>query len=88
VTQTRPVSRSTSTSQICVLKPPSAPAVLVEAPAPDRPAGLGRPGGELGQRQRIELAGIVAGRLGLAVVPGDGVGIDLPDLGRALAAVG
>src|SRR5713226_2402663 len=56
--------------------------------SPDRPAGLGRPGGELGERQRIELAGVVAGGLGLAVVPGDGVGIDLPDLGRALAQLG
>ena len=51
----------------------------------DRAAGLARLGGDLGQRQRRELAGIVAGGPRLAVLPDDRLRIDLPDLGRPLA---
>src|SRR5262249_61578289 len=39
-------------------------------------------GGDLRQCQRWELTGVGACRTSLAVIPGDGLGIDLPDFGR------
>ena len=85
MTWTLPVSRSTSTSQMCVPNPGPAPSVLSDEPAVDRAAGGARLGGDLRQRQRREIAGVGAGGTGLAVLPDDGLDIDLPDLGRALA---
>ena len=51
----------------------------------DRPAGGGGLSRDLAQAERLELAGIVAGRSCLAVLPHDRVRIDLPDLCGALA---
>jgi hypothetical protein len=45
----------------------------------DRPAGARRLDRDLGQGQRIEGAGIRAGRIGLAVLPFDRFGADVPD---------
>ena len=70
---------------MCVPKPPAAPSVLSDEPRADRAARGARLGSELRQRQRLELAGIGAGRTRRAVLPDHGLGIDLPDLGRALA---
>ena len=58
--------------------------VLSCVAAPIGPPVSDRLGGDLLQRQRLELAGVVAGRTGVAVVPGDGFLVDLPDLGGAL----
>ncbi len=68
-----------------VPKPPSAPCVLTCAPAPIGPPWRWGFLGELLQRQRLELAGVGADRMGCAVFPLHGLGIDLPDFRRALA---
>ena len=52
--------------------------------AGDRPAGLARHGGDIGQGQRIELAGIVAGGFRMAILPGHGIDRDVPDFCRPL----
>ena len=51
----------------------------------DRPAHLRGFCGELGQGQRFELAGVGARRMRRAVFPFHRLGVDLPDLGGALA---
>ena len=80
-----PSSTSTSTSQMWVPKPPSAPCGVELHAGADRPAHRRRLFGELGQRQRLELAGIGADRMRRAVFPFHRFGIDLPDLCGALA---
>ena len=80
-----PRSVSTSTSQICVPKPPSAPWVLSCTPAPIGPPIAGAFSASSFERQRLELAGIRADRMRGTVLPFHRLGIDLPDLRRALA---
>src|SRR5439155_24625261 len=50
----------------------------------DRPAGAPRFERDLGERQRLEAAGVGTGRPGLTVLPFDRVGADVPDHRGAL----
>src|SRR5690606_4239909 len=49
----------------------------------DRPAGVAGGGGDLGEAQRLELAGVLAGRLGVTGLPDHRVLGDAPGLGGA-----
>ena len=85
MTWTLPVSGSTSTSQICVANPPAAPSVLRDERALIGPPVALALAASSRQAQRRELAGVGACGTGFAVLPDDGLDIDLPDLGRPLA---
>src|SRR5262249_11368870 len=53
--------------------------------AGDRAAGGGRLLGDVGERQRLEVASVGAGRFGVALLPHHGLRRDAPDLGGAAA---
>src|ERR1700736_4763214 len=80
MTRTMPSSGSTSTSQMWVPKPPSAPSVLSCTPAPIGPPICGA--------LAASWAGVGARRMRGAVFPFHGLGIDLPDFCGALAQSG
>ena len=70
---------------MCVAKPPAAPSVLSDERALIGPPVALALAASSRQAQRRELARVGAGGTGLAVLPDDGLDIDLPDLGRPLA---
>src|ERR1700738_2925030 len=88
MTRTMPSSTSTSTSQICVPKPPSAPSVLSCTPAPIGPPICGALAASSASVSGSNWAAVGRAGWGAPVFPFHRFGVDLPDFCGALAQGG